>query len=64
MVASKSETLINRSGDIYFFLTNEERDINKEIKQVDLSSGEEAKLLGENHLRRGPRRGDASIVTA
>jgi hypothetical protein len=41
------ETLISRSGDNYFFLTNEERDINKEIKQVDLSSGEEAKLLGE-----------------
>src|SRR5262249_26137601 len=31
----------------YFFLTNEERDINKEIKQVDLTGGEEAKLLGE-----------------
>jgi hypothetical protein len=41
------ETLISRSGDNYFFLTNEERDINKEIKQVDLSSGDEAKLLGE-----------------
>lgn len=43
----EKETLINRSGDNYFFLTNEERDINKEIKQVDLSSGEEAKLQGE-----------------
>jgi hypothetical protein len=43
----EKETLISRSGDNYFFLTNEERDINKEIKQVDLSSGEEAKLLGE-----------------
>ena len=41
------ETLINRSGDNYFFLTNEERDINREIKQVDLSSNEEAKLIGE-----------------
>ena len=41
------ETLINRSGDIYFFLTNEERDISREIKNVDLNSGEEAKLLGE-----------------
>jgi len=28
-------------------LTNEERDINKEIKLVDLSSGDEAKLQGE-----------------
>ena len=43
----ENETLINRSGDVYFFLTNEERDINKEIKQVDLLSGEEAKLLGD-----------------
>ena len=43
----EKETLISRSGDNYFFLTNEERDISREIKQVDLSSGEEAKLLGE-----------------
>lgn len=43
----EKETLINRSGDLYFFLTNEERDINREIKNVELSSGEEAKLLGE-----------------
>jgi hypothetical protein len=43
----EKETLINRSGDNYFFLTNEERDINREIKSVDLSSSEEAKLLGE-----------------
>jgi hypothetical protein len=43
----EKETLISRSGDNYFFLTNEERDINKEIKQVDLSSGAEAKLQGD-----------------
>jgi hypothetical protein len=43
----EKETLINRSGDVYYFLTNEERDINKEIKSVELSGGEEAKLLGE-----------------
>ncbi len=43
----EKETLISRSGDNYFFLTNEERDINKEIKQVDISSGDEAKFLGE-----------------
>ena len=43
----EKETLISRSGDNYFFLTNEERDINREIKRIDLSSGEEAKLLGE-----------------
>jgi len=43
----EKETLINRSGDLYAFLTNEERDINKEIKNVDLANGEEAKLQGE-----------------
>ena len=41
------ETLINRSGDTYFFLTSEERDINRKIKYVDVSSAEEAKLVGE-----------------
>jgi len=43
----ESETLINRSGENYFFLTNEERDISREIKGVEISSGEEAKILGE-----------------
>lgn len=43
----EKETLINRSGDNYFFLTNEERDINREIKTVELNSSEETKLLGE-----------------
>jgi hypothetical protein len=43
----EKETLISRSGDVYFFLTNEERDINREIKNVEVNSGEESKLLGE-----------------
>ena len=43
----EKETLISRNGENYFFLTNEERAINKEIKQVDLSNGEEAKLQGD-----------------
>ena len=43
----ENKTLINRSGDYYFFLTNEERDVSREIKAVDLSSPEEAALLGE-----------------
>ncbi|MBM4320408.1 MAG: BREX system P-loop protein BrxC, partial [Deltaproteobacteria bacterium] len=42
----EKETLISRNGDVYFFLTNEERDINKEIKAVELPSAEEAKGLG------------------
>ena len=41
------ETLVNRSGDTYFFLTSEERDINREIKNVELSTAEEAKFVGE-----------------
>ena len=55
----EKETLISRNGDIYFFLTNEERDINQEIKTVILNSGEEAKLLGEfifNDVLKGLRK--------
>ena len=43
----EKETLINRSGEDYFFLTNEERDISSEIKVVELSGGEDTKLLGQ-----------------
>ncbi|MGH9428076.1 MAG: BREX system P-loop protein BrxC, partial [Terriglobia bacterium] len=43
----EKETLISRSGDVYFFLTNEERDINREIKAVEIVGGEDVKLLGE-----------------
>lgn len=43
----EKESLVNRNGDNYFFLTNEEREIDREIKSVELNSGEEAKLLGE-----------------
>jgi len=43
----EKETLVNRNGEDYFFLTNEERDISREIKDVDLGSGEETKLLGD-----------------
>ena len=51
----EKETLISRNGDVYFFLTNEERDINREIKAVEIGSGEEAKLLGEIDLQRCPQ---------
>lgn len=43
----EAETLISRNGDLYFFLTNEERDINKEIKAQDYSPGDRHRLLGE-----------------
>lgn len=41
------DTLISRNGDLYFFLTNEERDINKEIKSQDYGQADLQKLLGE-----------------
>jgi len=43
----EKETLVSRNGEDFFFLTNEERDISREIKDVDLSLSEETKLLGE-----------------
>jgi hypothetical protein len=43
----ENETLVSRNGEDYFFLTNEERDINREIKDVDLNTSEEVKFLGE-----------------
>ncbi len=43
----EKQTLISRNGDLYFFLTNEERDVSREIKGVDISGSEEVKLLAE-----------------
>jgi len=43
----EKETLVSRNGDDFFFLTNEERDITREIKDVDLTSADEARELGE-----------------
>ena len=43
----EKETLVSRNGEDFFFLTNEERDISREIKDVDLSPSEETRLLGE-----------------
>lgn len=43
----EQETLINSNGDLYFFLTNEERDVNREIKTVDISSSEQTRMLAE-----------------
>ena len=36
----ENETLIARNGDLYHFLTNEEQDISREIKNVELGGGE------------------------
>ena len=38
----EQQTLINRNGDYYFSLTNEEQDVGREIKTVDITSSEEA----------------------
>ena len=46
LVRLEKETLISRNGDLYFFLTNEERDINREIKDVDVIASEQATALG------------------
>lgn len=43
----EAETLISRNGEDYFFLTNEERDVSREIKNVDLNAGDSSKLLGD-----------------
>ena len=40
-------TLIARGGEDYFFLTNEEQEISREIKNVELEYGAESKRLGE-----------------
>ena len=43
----EKESLVNRNGDLYYFLTNEERDINQEIKKISVGSVDEAKSLGK-----------------
>ena len=43
----EAETLIARNGDLYFFLTNEERDIGREIKNTPVPSGAEERELGK-----------------
>ena len=43
----ESETLIARNGDLYFFLTDEERDIGREIKNTIVPSGAEERELGK-----------------
>ncbi|KKH46858.1 BREX system P-loop protein BrxC [Methanosarcina sp. 1.H.A.2.2] len=42
----EDQTLINKSEDKYYFLTNEEQDINREIKGIDI---EEHQILEEIH---------------
>lgn len=41
----ETQTLINRNGDLFYFLTNEERDIGREIKSVEISGELESNEL-------------------
>lgn len=62
------ENLVNRNGDLYYFLTNEERDISREIKNVEIVGNEQLKKLteiiyddilkGENKHRYQPNKRD------
>ncbi len=41
------QNLVSRNGDLWFFLTNEERDVSQEIKSVDVSTSEISRLVAE-----------------
>lgn len=41
------QNLVSRNGDLWFFLTNEERDVSQEIKSVDVSSSDISRLVSE-----------------
>jgi hypothetical protein len=43
----EKQNLVSRNGDLWFFLTNEERDVSQEIKAVDVASAELTRLLSE-----------------
>ncbi|MFJ5762759.1 BREX system P-loop protein BrxC [Neobacillus sp. NPDC093182] len=41
------ETLVQKNGDEYIFLTNDEQDVNREIKNMSIDSGELTQKIGE-----------------
>ncbi|CAI09087.1 BREX system P-loop protein BrxC [Aromatoleum aromaticum] len=43
----EAQRLVSRNGDLWFFLTNEERDVAREIGNVEVPSAEKARLLCE-----------------
>jgi hypothetical protein len=43
----EQQRLVSRNGDLWFFLTNEERDVAREIGHVEVSATEKSKLLAE-----------------
>ena len=42
----EKQNLINCNGDLYFFLTDEEREVSREIKNIEILSSAEVELLG------------------
>lgn len=47
LVRLEQQRLVSRNGDLWFFLTNEERDVAREIGHVEISANEKARLLSE-----------------
>jgi hypothetical protein len=43
----EQQQLVSRNGDLWFFLTNEERDVARELGHVEVSSAERTRLLSE-----------------
>ena len=47
MARLEQQRLVSRNGDLWFFLTNEERDVAREIGHVEVSANEKWRLLSE-----------------
>ncbi|MFW5906507.1 MAG: BREX system P-loop protein BrxC, partial [Desulfobia sp.] len=43
----EKQYLINRNGYLYFFLTNEEQEVSREIEKIETSASAETQLLGD-----------------
>jgi len=43
----EQQRLVSRNGELWFFLTNEERDVAREIGHVDVSAAEKSRVLAE-----------------
>lgn len=43
----EKQTLVSKNGDLYYFLTNEEREVDQAIKAVEITGAEENRQLGE-----------------
>lgn len=43
----EKQNLVSRNGDLYYFLTDEEREVSREIKAVELNAAEEINILAE-----------------